>query len=104
MYQDFDMIYQDEETACEAIDNVFTQNGYEIRYPDGDSDANYSYVDVENAVRFSRRSNHSNEQPPFLYAIYRDGGAFSLSDSIRSTHRLEAECRTRATGDVSRLS
>ena len=41
------LISQDEETACEAIDNVFTQNGYEIRYPDGDSDANYRYVDVD---------------------------------------------------------
>lgn len=104
MYQDFDMIYQDEETACEAIDNVFTQNGYEIRYPDGDSDANYRYVDVDNAVRFSRRSNHSNEQPPFLYFNVQERGLFSLSAPLRSTHRLEAECRTFATGDVCRLS
>ena len=41
-----DLINEDEETACVAIDDVFTLNGYGIAYPGGDSDANYRYVFV----------------------------------------------------------
>ena len=41
------LLSEDEETACVAIDDVFTANGYLIRYPDGDSDANYRYVYVD---------------------------------------------------------
>ncbi|MBR6254505.1 MAG: hypothetical protein IKR22_03625 [Clostridiales bacterium] len=34
----------DGEQACQDIDEVFRNNGYEITYPDGDADANYRYV------------------------------------------------------------
>ena len=40
------LINEDEESCCVMIDDVFTANGYEISYPDGDSDANYRYVYV----------------------------------------------------------
>ncbi|MBR5975758.1 MAG: hypothetical protein IK020_11320 [Clostridiales bacterium] len=41
------LVSSDEESACQAIDDVLRENGYDITYPDGDSDANYRYVYVD---------------------------------------------------------
>lgn len=41
------LINQSEEESCQAIDEVFQQNNYNISYPDGDADANYRYVYVD---------------------------------------------------------